>query len=146
MKRDLYNQALFNDSDKAFGQLKLKEQKGENPVDKINKYNSSILDVLIDIRKEVSYIREFGLSGKGKKSNINPINPVKEFKIQEQGRCGKQINTEYSRLTNPIYKYRELSCNRFIDLGTNPQMTTNYPFTFNINTSLKIRDSFKGFN
>lgn len=86
------------------------------------------------------------INGKGKKSNINPINPVKEFKIQEQGRCGKQINTEYSRLTNPIYKYRELSCNRFIDLGTNPQMTTNYPFTFNINTSLKIRDRFKGFN
>lgn len=81
--------ALFNDSDKAFGQLKLKEQKGENPVDKINKYNSSILDVLIDIRKEVSYIREFGLSGKGKKSKksvkkkFEDYNPYQMPKIKE---------------------------------------------------------------
>ena len=38
-----------------------------------------------------------------------------------------------------------MSCNRFIDLGSNPQMTTNYSFQFNVNTSLEIRDNFKGF-
>lgn len=85
------------------------------------------------------------ITGKGKRSNLNPINPITTFKNKEQGKCGNNVQTEYSRLTNPIYKYREMSCNRFIDLGTNPQMATNYSFQFNINTSLEIRDNFKGF-
>ncbi|MDY5212698.1 hypothetical protein, partial [Intestinibacter sp.] len=66
--------ALFNNSDKAFGQLKLAEESGDDPLKNINKYNSNILDVLIDIRKEVSYIREFGVSGRRGKGRVSKKN------------------------------------------------------------------------
>ncbi len=66
--------ALFNNSDKAFGQLKLAKESGDDPLKNINKYNSNILDVLVDIRKEVSYIREFGVSGRRGKGRVSKKN------------------------------------------------------------------------
>ncbi len=52
--------ALFNNSSKLFGINR--NAKVDDAAAAAGKYNSSILNVLVDIRKEVSYIRQYGLS------------------------------------------------------------------------------------
>lgn len=58
-KGDAVELALFNNSTKAFQGDKNKNN--YDPLKVATKYNSSILNVLVDIRKEVSYIRQFGI-------------------------------------------------------------------------------------
>ena len=44
------------------------------------------------------------ITGRGKRSNLNPINPITAFKNKEKEKCKEEVQTEYSRLTNTIYK------------------------------------------
>lgn len=87
-------------------------------------------------------------NSKGRRSNINPINPVIDFKNKgDIKQCNKTVKPEYSRLSHPMHNYRELSVNRFYDLGSNPQIGgVIYPFKFYTNTTLEAIDNFKGFN
>lgn len=86
-------------------------------------------------------------NSKGRRSNLNPINPVTEFENKNDiKQCKKSIKTEYSRLSHPLHDYREMSINRFYDLGSNPQIAgVIYPFKFYTNTTLEAIDNFKGF-
>ena len=62
-----------------------------------------------------------------------------------QNDCKFDIIPEYSRLSDPLINYTEMSINRFYDLGANPQPNFKYPFIVNTNTSLEITDRYKKF-
>ena len=84
-------------------------------------------------------------TNKGETGHLNPINPISDFTIKDCERCKNSVAPKYSRLTNPINKYRGMSINRFYDIGANPQPATVKPFIFYTNTTLQARDNFKGF-
>ena len=98
---------------------------------------------LVDLESILSN-RNFKAS-KDKKGHVNPINPITDMKIIPQNDCDFNILPEYSRLSDPLINYTEMSINRFYDLGANPQPNFKYPFIVNTNTSLEITDRYKKF-
>jgi hypothetical protein len=65
---------------------------------------------------------------------------VNKLELKHARICGDYLNPESSRLSYPVYNYREIATNRFYDLHRDPQ--ANIFWDFAENTRLEAKDEY----
>lgn len=80
-------------------------------------------------------------TSKCRKGEVNPIN-VTKYQLQHMSTCGNYLNPMASRLSYPVYNYREMSVNRFYNLNQNPQNIGTIYWDGASNTKLESKDNF----
>lgn len=81
-------------------------------------------------------------TSKCRRNEVNPID-VTKIPLKNATICNDFLNPMSSRLSYPPATYRDMGINRFYNLNKNPQV--NIFWDTAINTSLEIKDNFRGY-
>lgn len=82
-------------------------------------------------------------TSKCRNGEVNPINVNTKYQLQHLNTCGNYLDPMSSRLSFPVYNYREMSVNRFYNLPQNPQNIGTIFWDDATNTKLEAKDNFK---
>ena len=78
---------------------------------------------------------------KCKKDEINSVDVTKITNINHTKACNNFLNSDSTKLSYPVYNYRELAINRFYNLDRNPQLPIFWNFASN--SRLEASDNYK---
>ncbi len=79
-------------------------------------------------------------ASKNRRANLNPVNPVNDYKLYDSKVCSYDLDPLYSKDTHPASNYRDVEINRFYNIGRNPQNVIFEDFA--VNSRLEAKDNY----